>query len=299
MRWKGRRGSNNIEDRRGQRTPVGFGRGRGLLQIVPVIYRMLGLKWTAALGAVGLVFLYFTGNIGLLTGVQSPVTASSSSARNATPQEQELVDFVGVVLADTEETWSHIFSSQGKVYKKPTLVLFKKAVRSACGTAQSAVGPFYCPADQQVYIDLSFFRELETRFNAPGDFAQAYVIAHEIGHHVQTLQGVSGKVRSSGVGLNQVEKNRLSVLQELQADCYAGIWAYHAQEYRQILEEGDIEEGIAAAAAIGDDALQHQAGGAVRPDSFTHGSSEQRVQWFKQGFEAGEIQACDTFKAAS
>jgi predicted metalloprotease len=203
--------------------------------------------------------------------------------------------FVEVVLADTEQTWSELFRAAGGEYQEPTLTLFTGAVQSACGFAGAAVGPFYCPGDQQVYLDLGFFEELERRFGAPGDFARAYVIAHEVGHHVQTLLGTSQQVRTAQQGLPQAEANALSVGLELQADCYAGIWAHHARLETEFIESGDIEEGLGAAAAIGDDRLQRRAGGEVVPESFTHGSSEQRVRWFRQGLEAGTPAACDTF----
>jgi predicted metalloprotease len=204
---------------------------------------------------------------------------------------------VSAVLADTEEAWGQIFKSNGRTYEQPKLVLFSGAVESACGMAQAAVGPFYCPADHQVYIDLSFYDELRNRFGAPGDFAQAYVIAHEVGHHVQTLLGISDKVQASRSRASETEANAISVRTELQADCFAGIWAHNADQARGVLESGDVEEGLNAAAAIGDDRLQKQARGQVSPESFTHGSSEQRVRWFKRGFESGLVESCDTFGA--
>jgi len=202
---------------------------------------------------------------------------------------------VSVVLADTEDTWHAIFSAAGERYEEPGLVLFTGPVQSACGSASAAMGPFYCPADRKVYIDLSFFADLKRRHGAPGDFAQAYVIAHEIGHHVQTLLGTSKQVRQAQQGLGKSAANKLSVKQELQADCFAGLWGYHADRSRQVLERGDIEEALTAAAAIGDDRLQKQAQGYVVPESFTHGSSEQRVYWFKRGMEHGDAGKCDTF----
>jgi predicted metalloprotease len=206
--------------------------------------------------------------------------------------------FVSVVLADTEDTWNTLFRENGQNYREPGLVLFSDAVQSACGFAQAAVGPFYCPSDQKVYIDLSFFRDLQQRFRAPGDFAQAYVIAHEVGHHVQTLMGISAEVQQMSSRLSRTDANTLSVRQELQADCFAGIWAHHAQQQRQILERGDIEEALGAASAIGDDRLQRQSQGYVAPESFTHGSSAQRVRWFTRGFQSGDLRECDTFNAA-
>jgi hypothetical protein len=202
---------------------------------------------------------------------------------------------VSVVLADTEDTWGAIFTAGGQTYEPPTLVLFSGAVQSACGFAQAAVGPFYCPGDRQVYIDLSFYQELQSRFGAPGDFAQAYVVAHGVGHRVQTLLGISERTMAARQRASEAEANALSVRQELQADCFSGIWAHSADRSRQLLEAGDIEEGLNAAAAIGDDRMQKQTRGYVSPESFTHGSSEQRVRWFKRGFESGSVESCDTF----
>jgi hypothetical protein len=206
-------------------------------------------------------------------------------------------DFVSVVLADTEDTWTELFAQSGARYAPPKLVLFTQVVRSACGTAQAAMGPFYCPLDQTVYIDLDFYRELRDRFGAPGDFAQAYVIAHEVGHHVQTLLGTSEQVRAAQQRAGEAQANALSVRLELQADCYAGVWAHHADRARQVLEAGDVEEGLGAAAAIGDDRLQQQTQGEVVPEAFTHGSSKQRVEWFGRGMETGSLERCDTFRS--
>jgi predicted metalloprotease len=211
------------------------------------------------------------------------------------PADDPQAEFVSVVLADTEETWSQIFAA-GDRYPPPTLVLFTDATQSACGVGQSAMGPFYCPADQRVYLDLSFFRDLDDRFGAPGDFAQAYVVAHEVGHHIQTVTGLSQRVSAARQRASEAEGNLLSVRQELQADCYAGVWGSHAAR-KGLLEPGDAEEGLAAAAAIGDDRLQRQSQGRVVPESFTHGSSEQRVSWLRRGMETGRVDACDTFAA--
>jgi predicted metalloprotease len=273
--------------------------GGGLLRLLPVVFRFLGFKGTAVV-AVGIIgYGLVTGNLGNMLsalGLQQPVTQSSSSQPvKQTAEEKELVQFISVILADTEDTWRQIFSKRGMQYREPKLVLFRGAVKSACGTAQSAMGPFYCPADQKVYIDLGFYDELKNRFKAPGDFAQAYVIAHEIGHHIQTLTGISGRVQAARKNLSEVEGNKLSVKQELQADCLAGVWAYHAHNQRQMLEPGDLEEGLRAASAIGDDNIQKQSRGYVTPDSFTHGSSSQRVKWFRTGFDSGDMQRCDTF----
>jgi predicted metalloprotease len=215
------------------------------------------------------------------------------------PAEDELARFASMVLADTEDTWGAIFQSGGQRYREPRLVLFTGATRSACGVGQAEMGPFYCPADGKLYLDLAFFGELRDRFRAPGDFAQAYVIAHEVGHHVQNLLGISEKVQQGRQRLPEREANRLSVRLELQADCLAGVWAHHANRSRQVLEAGDIEEGLAAASAIGDDRLQKQTRGVAVPDSFTHGSSAQRVRWFRQGLERGRLQDCDTFSVAA
>jgi predicted metalloprotease len=228
------------------------------------------------------------------TGQVAPGPAPSREAARP-PGDDSLREFVSVVLADTEDTWREVFREAGRTYQEPKLVLFTGAVESACGFAQAAVGPFYCPADRQVYIDLAFYRDLKERFRAPGDFAQAYVIAHEIGHHVQTLLGISQKVDSARRAAGERESNALSVRLELQADCLAGLWANRAHRARKILEAGDVEEGLNAAAAIGDDRLQRQGRGHVTPDSFTHGSSAQRVEWFKRGLESGRLGACDTF----
>lgn len=301
MLWRDKRKSSNVEDRRNMSASGagGMGSGGGMLRLLPMVFRFLGFKGTLILlvlvGAYGL----FSGNLGdILVGLglqQSTSTSMSTEPLRETAQEKELVDFVAVVLADTEETWTTLFRQKGKTYQEPRLVLFRDAVASACGMAQSAVGPFYCPDDQQIYIDLGFFDQLQHRFKAPGDFAQAYVIAHEVGHHVQTLLGISGKVQAARNKLGKAEGNELSVRQELQADCLAGVWAHHANRTRQLLEVGDVEEGLTAASAIGDDTLQKQSQGYVSPDSFTHGSSAQRVKWFRIGLASGDMDSCDTF----
>lgn len=278
MEWKGRRKSTNVEDRRGSRKgPALAGGGIGGLLILIII---------AFLGGDPLAFLSDMG-----TG-----TVDEAVPYEETAEERELTEFVSVVLADTEEVWTDIFEDNGVTYEKPTLVLFTDQVHSACGTASSAVGPFYCPGDQKLYIDLSFFDELKTRFNVPGEFAMAYVIAHEVGHHVQTLLGTSQKVQAIQAQVSEKEANQYSVRLELQADYYAGVWAHH-EEKLNLLEEGDIEEAMTAASAIGDDRLQMQARGYVIPDSFTHGTSEQRQKWFMKGFKAGTIQDGNTFEA--
>jgi len=281
MKWRTGRRSGNIEDRRGIRIPKkAAGGGIGIIVIA-------------------LIAMYFGVDPTVFLNQQGPSSSinTQTSTRQISPAENQLAEFVSVVLADTEDTWHALFNKMGKNYRESTLVLFSGAVESACGYAQAAMGPFYCPADQKVYIDLSFYRDLKNRHQAPGDFAQAYVIAHEIGHHVQTLLGISEKVHSVRSRVSQVEGNKLSVMQELQADCFSGVWAHHANRARQILEEGDIEEALNAASAIGDDRLQQRGRGYVTPDSFTHGSSGQRVRWFRQGLKTGDVGQCNTFKA--
>ena len=301
MEWRGKRKSNNVDDRRGQKLSSfgGSGGGSGMLRFIPVVYRLLGFKGTAILVACAGAYGLFSGNLSGMLGGSGMQASQSANLPNQpvqqTAAEKEQVDFVSVVLADTEQTWTEIFKQQGQVYKEPRLVLFRNSVKSACGMGQAAMGPFYCPGDQQVYIDLSFFDQLKNQFKAPGDFAQAYVIAHEVGHHIQTLTGTSRKVHTAKGKLSEVDANKLSVKQELQADCYAGVWAYHANTQRNMLESGDVEEGLRAATAIGDDTLQKQSQGQVSPDSFTHGSSAQRVKWFKIGIENGDVSRCDTF----
>jgi hypothetical protein len=224
-------------------------------------------------------------------------TPAVTTQQHQKPGADPMAEFVSVVLADTEDTWKDIFRRYGRTYQEPTLVLFTDTVQSACGFADAAVGPFYCPRDHRVYIDLRFYQDLKERFKAPGDFAQAYVIAHEVGHHVQNLLGTTEKVQAAQSRSSRVESNRLSVRVELQADCFAGVWAYHANKARKILEEGDLEEALRAASAIGDDRLQRQTRGTVVPDSFTHGTSDQRVRWFRRGIETGDLDQCNTFKA--
>jgi hypothetical protein len=255
--------------------PIGGGLGVGGLLLVLVISALTGQ------------------NPADLIGGADPA-GSTGGATGGAPVDDEASIFMRQVLADTEDTWTAIFRERGGTYQPPVLVLFTDATQSACGVGQSAMGPFYCPADQKVYLDLSFFEDLSQRFGAPGDFAQAYVIAHEIGHHVQTITGLSEQVQSARRGLTETQSNQLSVRQELQADCYAGVWGYYAAQ-RQVLEPGDAEEGLRAAAAIGDDRLQRQSQGRIVPESFTHGSSEQRVSWLRRGMESGRLEACDTF----
>jgi len=300
MRWQGGRRSDNVEDRRGQSA------GYGAAGAAPLLLRFLPAMIRSKTGRVILVIGVLVIFGGKLLGVDvlslflggGPV-ASNQQPREMSAQEQQLADFTAVVLGSTEDTWQQIFRSRGDSYREPTLVLFGGRVNSACGLASAAVGPFYCPGDQKLYIDLSFFNDLKTRYGAPGDFAQAYVVAHEVGHHVQTLLGISRQVQEAGRGRSRAEVNALSVRQELQADCFAGLWGNLANRERQWLDPGDLDEALRAASAIGDDRLQREAGGQVVPDSFTHGTSAQRVAWFRRGFESGDIQACDTFAAGA
>ena len=231
----------------------------------------------------------------LQMGGGPPIGGQQQPSAPIDPRQDELADFVSVVLADTEDTWKPIFRQLGREYREPTLVLFSGSTDSACGFASAAMGPFYCPGDQKLYIDLNFYGELKARFGAPGDFAQAYVVAHEVGHHVQTLLGISEQVQRAKRGATQTQANAIQVRMELQADCLSGIWAHHAHRARNVLEQGDIEEGLTAAAAIGDDTLQRRSQGYVVPESFTHGSSRQRQSWFFRGLESGELNQCDTF----
>jgi len=336
MRWKGRRQSDNVEDRRGQGRggfPFPFpGRRSGGGFRIPAGSRG---RRGGGIGIVGLLIIFglmllfgvdprmiFQGGVpgqgpsssgqpqidipGLPrfdkpggqtgSGQQAQFPRVNRPAGNA--QSDDLKSFISVVLADTEDVWNNLFKRMGRTYQEPKLVLFSGAVQSRCGLGQSAMGPFYCPLDRQVYIDLTFYEELRTRFRAPGDFAQAYVVAHEIGHHVQTLFGIAEKVQQAKSRMSKRDANRVQVMMELQADCFSGVWAFHAERTKSILEPGDIEEALRAASAIGDDRIQKQTTGRVVPDSFTHGSAEQRVRWFKRGFENGDLQSCDTFNAS-
>ena len=283
MRWRDGRRSDNVEDRRGMRSAGGKKVGGGIGVIILALIAMY-------FGVDPAIVLDQGGAPGM-SGGDSAVSAPRS------PEEDVLAEFVSVVLADTEDVWNDLFRQMGREYREPRLVLFTDAVESACGYAQAAVGPFYCPSDQSVYIDLGFYRDLKLRHQAPGDFAQAYVIAHEVGHHVQKLLGILDKVNDLRRRVSEVEANQLLVRMELQADCMAGLWANHAHRERQVLEEGDIEEALNAASAIGDDRLQRQSRGYVSPDSFTHGTSAQRVEWFTRGARTGDLNQCDTFAA--
>ncbi len=283
MKWEGNRQSDNVEDRRsGGGSSGGGGRKIGIGSVV-----------------IALVASYFLGVnpmtvLNILSGGE-PATQVSSAPAQRPPADDRMASFVSTVLADTEDVWREVFTQAGGTYQEPKLILFRGSTSTACGAGQAAMGPFYCPADRKVYIDLGFYETLQNRLGAPGDFAQAYVIAHEVGHHVQNLLGITDKMEQMRGRVSEVEYNALSVRLELQADCFAGVWANHAQASRQLLEAGDVEEAMNAAAKIGDDALQRAGGGQVVPDSFTHGSSAQRQRWFDIGIKNGSVKRCDTF----
>jgi len=321
MRWRGERESQNVEDRRGQGGGFGFPSGGGLRFPSGGSGRGGGIGIVGILIILGLILFFGVDPSVIMQGggpggdgtnfpdirlPQSrpdatnfpvPGEAGPPVQRPQTNSEDDLKRFVSVVLADTEDVWRDIFSRYGERYNDPKLVLFTGAVRSACGTGMSAMGPFYCPSDEKVYIDLSFYEELKNRFRVQGDFAQAYVLAHEVGHHVQKLLGIMDQVEAARQRMSQASANALQVRVELQADCFAGIFANHAQESKNIIEPGDIDEALAAASAIGDDRIQKQTQGYVVPDAFTHGSSAQRARWFKRGYESGKLETCDTFNA--
>ena len=277
MRWQGRAGSSNIEDRRGMGMALPVGGGIGGLVLLLLFSALTG-----------------TNPLDLISSEPAPSEVGTSGDTANDPQAQ----FVSVVLRDTEDTWGEIFRQRGNAYGPPTLVLFMQATQTGCGVGEAVMGPFYCPADRKVYLDLSFFRELDDRFGAPGDFAQAYVVAHEVGHHIQTLTGISDRVSALRERAGERQSNALSVRMELQADCYAGVWGHYAAR-RGLLEPGDAEEGLRAAAAIGDDTLQRQTQGRVAPESFTHGSSDQRVSWLRTGLDSGNIDNCNTFESGT
>jgi len=283
MRWIGGRQSSNVDDRRGF-SAGGIAAGGGIIGVIVIILNLL-------LGGGG-------SDDSSIPQIQLP-----GQTQQLSPQEQaaddERAKFVGIVLGYTEDVWDHLFAQQGSTYQQPRLVLFRGAVQSACGNASSASGPFYCPGDQELYIDLSFYQELEERFQAPGDFAMAYVVAHEVGHHIQKLLGISDKMDRMRQQLSQGEYNKYSVMLELQADFLAGVWAHHAQQMKNILEAGDIDEALNAANAIGDDRLQKESQGYIVPESFTHGTSQQRIYWFKKGFDTGDMKQGDTFNDPS
>jgi len=291
MKWEGNRQSDNVEDARGsggggggRGFPIGGGRGIGLgtIAIALVAGWVFGINPLTVLG--------------LLSGGGGPAPVQQAPAGKP-PADDQMARFVSTVLADTEDVWRDQFKAMGGTYREPKLRLFRGSEPTACGTGQAAMGPFYCPGDQKVYIDLSFYETMRTRLGAPGDFAQAYVIAHEVGHHVQNLMGITNKIDSMRGRVSEAQQNAMSVRLELQADCFAGVWAHHAEAARQILEEGDVEEALNAASQIGDDTLQRKSQGTVQPETFTHGTSAQRVTWFKKGLATGSVQQCNTFES--
>jgi hypothetical protein len=302
MRLDKMRRSSNVEDARGQRAGGGGMGGGGLggmklglggIVLALIASWLFGIDPRVALGIVQVGSAVTGAGGGGMPGAGSAPTGVIGAPKDAAG------DAAAAVLGDTEETWTEIFKAGGAQYQPPVLKLFSGEVVTACGRANSGAGPFYCPGDQKVYIDLSFWNELETQFKAAGDFAQAYVIAHEVGHHIQTITGTSKQVREAQARASKAQQNQLQVMMELQADCYAGIWAHHAERSRQILEQGDLEEALAAASAVGDDTIQKRMQGYVQPESFTHGTAQQRTQWFKRGLETGSMQSCDTFKAGA
>ena len=290
MKWEGNRESDNVEDRRddgGGGSSGGFLGGRSI-GIGTIVVALLG-GWVFGINPLTI--------LNMLSGGAPPAQVQQQVPAHRPPADDRMAKFVSTVLADTEDVWKDVFAKGGATYKEPRLVLFRGATQTACGQGQSAMGPFYCPGDQKVYIDLGFYETLTKRLGAPGEFAQAYVVAHEVGHHVQNLLGISAKVDKMRGQVSKADYNVLSVKLELQADCFAGVWAYHANQSRQILEGGDIESAMNAAAKIGDDALQRSSGGAVVPESFTHGTSAQRQRWFNTGITTGSVKSCDTFSA--
>ncbi|MDX6746843.1 neutral zinc metallopeptidase [Polaribacter sp. PL03] len=296
MKWRGNRKSSNVDDRRGASSGRSSGGGGLNPMIIGVLLKLITSKKGLIIVAVVAGVMYFTGNnpLNFLMGNSSNQVQSSGSYKG-TAEENELAEFSKRVLISTEDVWNELLPN----YKEPILVLFTGSVNSACGSASSATGPFYCPGDDKLYVDLSFFQEMSRKLNAPGDFAQAYVIAHEVGHHIQNLTGINRKVQSMRGKVSQTEYNRYSVMLELQADFYAGVWAHHSKKTDLILETGDLKEALNAAHAIGDDRLQKQSTGRVVPDSFTHGTSAQRMRWFKKGFDTGDVNQGDTFNARS
>src|SRR5690606_40911150 len=294
MKWQGRRKSSNIDDRRGR--SGSFGGGGFSPLALGLIARFLFSKTGLMVVGVFVLIMWLTGTNPLALLQQFPgggMDNPGSTMYTANPEEDELAEFSAVVLSDTEIVWNQLLDN----YREPTLVLFTGSVQSACGSASSATGPFYCPGDEKLYLDLSFYKDLKERFNAPGDFAQAYVIAHEVGHHIQKLMGITDKLHNLRGQVSEAEYNRMSVRLELQADYLSGVWAHHAQHTLGVLEDGDIEEALNAASAIGDDRIQKQVQGHVVPDSFTHGTSEQRMRWFKKGYMTGDLSQGDTFNA--
>jgi len=292
MKWEGERESDNVEDRRDE--------GGGGFGGLPIGGRSVGIGTVVVALVAGWIFgINPLTVLGLLGGGGGPAPVQQQAPAHRPPADDRVAAFVSTVLADTEDVWRSVFQAGGQQYQDPRLVLFRGATRTACGEGEAAMGPFYCPGDRKVYIDLGFFDTLRTRLGAPGDFAQAYVIAHEVGHHVQNLLGITDKVDAMRGRVSEVQMNALSVKLELQADCLAGVWAYHSQQGKNWLEQGDIEEALNAASQIGDDTLQRRSQGTVVPESFTHGSSAQRVAWFKRGLQGGSVKGCNTFEARS
>ncbi|MEX9608877.1 KPN_02809 family neutral zinc metallopeptidase [Providencia manganoxydans] len=292
MRWQNRRRSDNIEDRRSQNSSTGF-RGTGGGMRIP----LRGKSGIVILIVIVVAGYYGVDLTGLVTGEPIGNTTSQQTQRSAaSPQEEQLADFTSVMLASTEDVWQAEFKQIGKEYQQPKLVIYRNGTSTACGQGQAFMGPFYCPADSKVYIDLSFYNDMKTKLGAGGEFAQGYVVAHEIGHHVQHLLGIEQQVRKLQQGISEKEANKLSVKLELQADCFAGVWG-HNMDKEGILGDGDLQSALNAAQAIGDDRLQQQSQGRVIPDSFTHGTSQQRYYWFKKGFDTGDINSCNTFSA--
>lgn len=295
MKWEDNRRSSNVEDKRSQGgVNLGGSGGNSMALLLPVVKMLIGTKIGRIILVVGVVAYFMGFNPLALLNMGSSTSSNTTTVVNQEADDKN-AQFVSAVLAQTEDIWTKVFKQYGSTYSEPKLVLFRNSVKSGCGFASSQTGPFYCPADQKVYLDLSFFDELAKRHDAPGDFAQAYVIAHEIGHHVQNLTGTLNKVQKAKQSLSDTQDNALQVKVELQADCYSGLWAYYSQKDFNSIEEGDIQEALNAASAIGDDTLQKQAQGYVVPDAFTHGSSAQRMAWFKKGYQSGDLKACNTF----
>ena len=296
MKWENNRRSSNVEDKRNDSSSnFGSNQNSSIMMLLPLIKMLIGTKIGRIILIIGVISYFMGFNPLALLNMQEGSSFNSSSTVVNTQKDDKSAQFVSTVLAQTEDIWSNVFKKYNANYIEPKLVLFRNSVKSGCGFASSQTGPFYCPADQKVYLDLSFFDELAKRHDAPGDFAQAYVIAHEIGHHVQNITGTISKVQKEKQALNDEKQNVLQVKVELQADCYAGLWAYYSKKDFDSIEEGDIQEALNAASAIGDDTLQKKAQGYVVPDAFTHGSAAQRMAWFKKGFQNGTLESCNTF----
>jgi predicted metalloprotease len=296
VKWENNRRSSNVEDKRNDSSSnFGSNQNSSIMMLLPLIKMLIGTKIGRIILIIGVIAYFMGFNPLALLNMQEGSSFNSSSTVVNTQKDDKSAQFVSTVLAQTEDIWSNVFKKYNANYIEPKLVLFRNSVKSGCGFASSQTGPFYCPADQKVYLDLSFFDELAKRHDAPGDFAQAYVIAHEIGHHVQNITGTISKVQKEKQALNDEKQNVLQVKVELQADCYAGLWAYYSKKDFNSIEEGDIQEALNAASAIGDDTLQKKAQGYVVPDAFTHGSAAQRMAWFKKGFQNGTLESCNTF----